>query len=664
MIERHGKLANRPWFHTSFKTKRLRFMVTLLSFLFFTALVAYVSWVKTRNDDHESSSGYFLAGRSLGWLVIAGSLLLTNLSTEQLVGMNGGGFMHGMQLMAWEVWSAIAIVLMALVFLPRYLKGGVATVSEFLARRYNRSVGTLVSVLLLLSLLTNLLPFVLYSGAVFMQEVFGVDQLFGNDPKLSLWVTVISLGVIGSVYAIFGGLKAVAVSDTLNGVGLLIGGAIIPVCGIIALGDRFGDGGFAEGVEHLMTHRPERLNPVVNDESANVPFSTLFTGMLFITTYYWCTNQAIVQRTFGAKSLADGQKGVLFAAVMKLLAPVYVVLPGIIAFHLFCLHQEGGQEYVIDQLPTQPAVLVSYEDDGATRTSVLEQNDEHLVGGLNEMAFADVESRVGESILVGEGEEAKSYTIKQVVAANTIVSSDEAGSAVLLSQGDVSQQLPMTKADKSYGRLAIKVVPDWMLGFFAAVIFGAILSSFNSGLNSAATLFSVDIYKSLFNTQATEAQMVRTGKIFGTVIAIGAISVAPMIADAQDGLFDLMKKLAAFYNIPLLAVVVVGMFSRRTPSFAAWAAVIVGVVFYGYFGFYMDNTVFGYPLHWLHIAGMNFVLLVVVMLAITKFAPREIAWEQPHSEDVDITPWRFATPVGILILIAIGAMYWGMSTLG
>ena len=296
----------------------------------------------------------FLAGRSLGWMVIAGSLLLTNLSTEQLVGMNGGGFQHGMQLMAWEVWSAIAIVLMALVFLPRYLRGGVATVSEFLARRYDRGVGTLVSILLLLSLLTNLLPFVLYSGALFMREVFAIDQMFGENEQMALWATVISLGVIGSIYAIFGGLKAVAVSDTLNGVGLLIGGAIVPLLGIIALGDRFGDGGFSAGLSYLTTHHPERLNPVANDESANVPFSTLFTGMLCITTYYWCTNQAIVQRTFGAKSLADGQKGVLFAAVMKLLAPIYVVLPGIIAFHLFCLHQDNGQEYIIHQLPTQP----------------------------------------------------------------------------------------------------------------------------------------------------------------------------------------------------------------------------------------------------------------------------------------------------------------------
>lgn len=638
-------------------------MATALSFIAFTALVAYVSWQKTRNDDHESSSGYFLAGRSLGWVVIAGSLLLTNLSTEQLVGMNGGGFEHGMQLMAWEVWSAIAIVLMALVFLPRYLKGGVATVSEFLARRYDRRVGTLISVLLLLSLLTNLLPFVLYSGAVFMKDVFAVDQYFTGESaeQNALLVTVIALGVIGSIYAIFGGLKAVAVSDTMNGIGLLIGGAIIPFFGLVELGNLYGDGGFAEGFRHITTHRPERLNPVAMDESANVPFSTLFTGMLFITTYYWCTNQAIVQRTFGAKSLADGQKGVLFAAVMKLLAPVYVVLPGIIAFHLFAVHQEGGQEYVIHQLPSAPAILVVTGDEG--KASVFEQGEDGRVSALGE-SFDALSDRVGETITMGEGESATSYQISDIVPANTIVSRDDAGSAVLLSEGDPRKLLPLSSQDKSYGRLATRVVPEWLLGFFAAVIFGAILSSFNSGLNSAATLFSMDIYKSVFRHEATEAQMVRVGKIIGVILALGSICVAPMIATAGTGLFDLMKQLAAIFNIPILSLVVVGMFSRRTPSIAAWAAVLVGVVFYGYFSLYMNNEIFGHEFHWLHVAGMNFALIVSVMLVITVIRPRESAWEQPYSEDVDITPWKFAVPAGVLILVAIALMYWTMSGLG
>ncbi len=625
---------------------------SLLTFLGFTGLVAFISWRATRRDDHESSTGYFLAGRSLNWIVIAGSLLLTNLSTEQLVGLNGGGLQHGMQVMAWEVWSAIAIVLMALVFLPRYLRGGVATVSEFLARRYDRNVGTLVSTLLLLSLLTNLLPFVLYSGALFMLEVFGVAEFFGGSETAALWATVIALGVVGSVYAIFGGLKAVAVSDTVNGVGLLIGGLMIPFLGIAAIGNELSDGGFLSGVRYLTTHHPHMLNPI-GAESENIPFSTLFTGMLFITTYYWCTNQAIVQRTFGSRSLAEGQKGVLFAALMKLLGPAYLVLPGIIAFHLFSVYRDSGEEHIIHKLPEATAVLVR---DDTGRTTVLEQDGDGRIAELDK-SFTDVVSAQGQQIQSAD----KVWTVERTVPASTVVTRDAGGNEILVGAADAAAYLPLTRADKGYGRLALRIVPPWLLGFFAAVIFGAILSSFNSGLNSAATLFSVDIYKALVNRQASEAQMVRVGKILGTIIAIGAIAVAPMIARASGGLFDLMKQLAAFYNIPLLAIVVVGVFSKRVPSVAAFAAVLVGIVFYGYFGMYAGNQIAGHTFHWLHIAGMNFVLIVAVMLIIGKVAPRETPWVQEWSGDVDVTPWRFALPCGIGILVLIAAMYVTMS---
>ncbi|NNE91714.1 MAG: solute:sodium symporter family transporter [Verrucomicrobiales bacterium] len=543
-------------------------MTTLLIFLLFTGTVGFVTWRATRKDDHDSATGYFLAGRSLTWIVVAGSLLLTNLSTEQLVGLNGGGYSNGMQVMAWEVWSSIAIVLMALVFLPRYLRGGVRTVSEFLANRFSRGVGTLVSIMLLLSLLTNLLPFVIYSGGLFMRDVFEVERLFGGNENAALVVTIIALGIAGSIYAIFGGLKAVAVSDTLNGIGLLIGGLLVPILGLQLLGERLGGGGgIMAGFRYLTENKPEMLNPVAMDEKANIPFSTLFTGMLLITTYYWCTNQAIVQRTFGSRSLAEGQKGVLFAALMKLLGPFYLVLPGIIAWHLFSGNLENG--------------------------------------------------------------------------------------------------------DLAYGALVLEVFQSpLMLGFFAAVIFGAILSSFNSGLNSATTLFSVDIYKNLINRDASEERMVKVGKIFGICVAIGAIAVAPLISKASGGLFDLMKNLAMLYNIPLLALVLLAIFSKRTPAFAVYVGVIVGIVFYTWFGFFQQvpdtglRKFFGYELNWLHIGAINFALIMVIMLTIRYIRPRPEPYEQSHTGDVDITPWKWAKPCGIGVLVLIAAMYLLMSRFG
>jgi len=551
--------------------------MTLIAFLLFTGAVGLITFFFTRRDDHNSSTGYFLAGRSLTWIVISGSLLLTNLSTEQLVGLNGGGYNHGMQVMAWEVWSSIAIVLMALVFLPRYLKGGVRTVSEFLADRYSPAVGILVSLLLLFSLLTNLLPFVLYSGAIFMRDAFNIPSLFGGDRTAALHATIVALGVIGSLYAIFGGLKAVAISDTLNGVGLLVGGLAIPFLGLILLGERLGDGAsISAGLSYLASNQPERLNPVALDESANIPFSTLFTGMLIITTYYWCTNQAIVQRTFGARSLAEGQKGVLFAAFMKLLGPLYLVLPGIIAWHLF-----QGQ---------------------------LESGDQAYGALVNE--------------IFGSGPEGKG---------------------------------------------------SFALGLFAAVIFGAILSSFNSGLNSATTLFSVDLYRNHFRRASSDASMVRAGKVFGSILAVFSIAAAIGISTylriaaeqgKDTGLFDMMKNLAALYNVPLLAIFLVGFFSRRTPAVAAIVAIIFGFAFYAFFGLYLENSLFGLKMHWLHLAGLNFVLLLAIMAAITMIRPLPQPYSQRYTGDVDISPWPLARPIGIGILVLIATMYLALSRFG
>ncbi len=589
----------------------------LISFLFFTGLVAFFSWRATRADDHETSAGYFLAGRRLSWIVIAGSLLLTNLSTEQLVGLNGGAYEHGMQVMAWEVWAAVAMVVMALVFLPRYLKGGVTTVSQFLGTRYDRTTRTIISILLLLSLLTNLLPFVLFSGAIFMREVFGIAQLFGGSESAALWATVAALGVVGGIYAIFGGLKAVAISDTLNGIGLFIGGLAIPILGLYHLGG----GDFGQGIEKISTVYPEKLNSV-GGPADNIPFHTLFTGMILINVYYWCTNQAIVQRTFGARSLEQGQKGLLFAAFMKLLGPFYLVLPGIIAFHMFATMTTGdGRDVVVVKPVAVQSATPGGESDGVQNPTTAES-----------ARFVVVDA---------EGNESE-------------IPASEVPPGVL----------PLSQKDASYARLVGAVLPPWMLGFFAAVIFGAILSSFNSGLNSATTLFSFDLYKGLINPDATDHQTVRVGKIFGTIIGIGAILVAPLIELIGGGLFDAMKKLAALYNIPLLAIVVVGIFSKRAPAVAAIVALVTGFAFYAVFGLALDNTILGHKFHWLDVAGINFAVIVGLMLLITAIRPRETPFQQEYTREVDIQPWKLAMPVGVTVLALVGGIYWFFSRFG
>ena len=388
-------------------------MLTIVSFLLFTGIVGLITWLMTRKDDRTTTGGYFLAGRSLTFPFIAGSLLLTNLSTEQMVGLNGAAFTDGLCVMVWEVMAVVALVFMAWFFLPRFLKSGVATVPEYLEIRFDRQTRVITNIIFLLAYVGILLPIILYTGATAMMGILDVPAMLGNLPDslgvnaetFSLCLIVIIVGLIGSVYALFGGLRTVAVSDTLNGIGLFVGGILITVFALSAIG---GQGGFTSGVETVWTEQRERFNSIGGRDSS-VPFGTIFSGIFLLHLFYWTTNQQIIQRTFGAKSLAEGQKGVLLTGALKLLGPLYLVIPGMIAYSMF-----AGQEL---------------------------------------------------------------------------------------------------KADQAYGLLVNRVLPPALTGFFAAVMIGAILSSFISALNSSCTLFSLGLYKHVLRPGASRAQVVRSGKI-------------------------------------------------------------------------------------------------------------------------------------------------------
>ena len=193
--------------------------MVLVSFALFTGLIAAITYMMTRDDDHASSDGYFLAGRRLTGPFIAGSLLLTNLSTEQMVGLNGAAFSDSFSVVAWEVIAVCALVLMGLFFLPRFLKSGVATVPQFLEERFDQGTRTITTLIFLIAYAVIVLPIILHTGA---RGLNGIQSELGM-----ITFTVLLVGLIGTTYAIFGGLRTVAVSDTLNGIGLLIGGFLI-----------------------------------------------------------------------------------------------------------------------------------------------------------------------------------------------------------------------------------------------------------------------------------------------------------------------------------------------------------------------------------------------------------------------------------------------------
>ncbi|MEC8615987.1 MAG: solute:sodium symporter family transporter, partial [Bacteroidota bacterium] len=428
-------------------------MLIFITFILYTIFVALYSWWKLRKDNLKSQDGYFLGGRSLTGVVIAGSMLLTNLSTEHLVGLNGSSYKNGMIVIAWEVTSALALVFAALFFVPKYLSMGLTTIPEYLEKRYNNSTRTIVALFLMISFILTLLPIVLYTGAINLESIFDISKLLNISKDQGLILTVWVIGIFGSIYAVFGGLKAVAISDTINGYGLLIGGLLVPLIALFSIGN----GNIFEGLKILYNYAPEKFN-VIGSKDSILPFEVLFTGLIINQIYFWSMNQTIIQRALGAKNLAEAQKGLLFTGVLKLFVPVIIILPGIIGFYYF-------------------------------------------------------------------------------------------------------QDTFYENQDMIYPELIKKIFPTTLIGFFAAIVMGAVLSTFNSVLNSTATIFSIDIYKRHINKKVSASKMVKIGKLTSAILAIFAILVAPMVANAPDGLYQLLQQLNGIFFIPIASIMLAGFFT-------------------------------------------------------------------------------------------------------
>lgn len=534
-------------------------LITIVSFIAFTSLVAIISYGVTRKDKMTTSDAYFLGGRSLTAWVIAGSLMLTNLSTEHLIGLNGDAFKHTIAVMAWETTAALAMVLTALYFLPNYLKSGFVTIPQYLSERYDDSTRVIATLLFLFSYIVAILPVVLLFGAAGIESLFDVSENLGISYSQSIWILVWGIGTLGSLYAIFGGLKAVAISDTINGLGFLIVGLMVPVLALMYVGDGDMFAGFSE-----VFHEEHEKFDITGDEPGSfLPFGVLFTGMIVNQIFFWCTNQSIIQRALGAKNLAEGQKGVLIAAGFKLIGPLIIVLPGVIAFHMF-KDVLGPEDYLM-----------------------------------------------------------------------------------------------------AYPMLVKTVLPSALVGFFAAVMVGAVLSTFNSVLNSSATLFSQGIYMAIFNKEATGKQLVFSGRVISIILALAAMIAAPLI-NTDGSLYNYLQKINATFFGPMLAVIMLGFLTKKVSAKAAKIGLLGGpVAFYlltTTFDAEIQNflmTVFNTPdqIHFLHMLAFVFLLTVAVMLIVSKFYPAEKVYVQKYTQDVDITPWKYAKHAGTAISVITVMFY-------
>lgn len=492
----------------------------------------------------ESQDGYFLGGRSLTATVIAGSLMLTQLNALNFVGLTSQAYTGNMASMAWSVTTALPMIFVAIYLMPRYLKQGITTIPDFLESRFNKTTKSIVSFLFLTSYILNLLPPTLYTGALALVRIFDIKNTFGISESAAIWILVWALGLIGAGYAIFGGLKAIAVSDTINGVGLLFGGMAIPVFALAYLGD----GEISVGLQKILTTHTDKLNSI-GSASSKVPFATLFTGMFLVNIYFWGTDQSMIQRTLGAKSLESAQKGVMVAALLKMFTPFMLLLPGIVAFHIY--------------------------------------------------------------------------------------------------QGKV-----FDKPDMVYSTLVSDVLPKPLAGFFAAVMFGAILSTFNSVLNSASTLFAINFVKPYSKKPKTEKELVIIGRNIGIVMAFVSMIIAPFLMYAPEGIFQYFQKVASLFSIPIFTIIIVGYMTRFVPAIAANMGIIFFVAIYALLQFVIKPE-----LHFLHQGFILFIITTIMMLIIGKFYPRKEAFVLPSKDVVNLTPWKHRYIFGIFLTIFMIVMY-------
>ncbi|HTN36043.1 MAG TPA: solute:sodium symporter family transporter [Arachidicoccus sp.] len=305
-------------------------IVTVTSFIVFIAVIILLCWYKTRKHKITSLSNLFLANRSLSFMFIGGGLLFANINTATIIGENELVYTNNMSVMAWGLTSVLAMLIVSEFFMPIYLRTGIATTPDYLEARYDRSTKKIVSLIFLVSYVVNLLPSVLYSGAVAFNGLFHVSTAWNLDYWATLWILIWLMGLAGCLCAVLGGLRAIAVSDTILGAGIFIAGIILPVLGLKFLGH----GDLHAGLTIVLNTKKEHLNSIGSATDA-VPFPTLFTGMLLVNLYYWGTEQYIVQQVLGSKDLASCQKGIVVACFGKILSILLLNIPGLIAVHLF-----------------------------------------------------------------------------------------------------------------------------------------------------------------------------------------------------------------------------------------------------------------------------------------------------------------------------------------
>jgi SSS family solute:Na+ symporter len=661
---------------------------TLDMVLFFVAVVGVIAfgiWQGNKGSDgagHGGAAGYFLAGRGLTWWLVGFSLIAANISTEQFVGMSGkAGDWLGMAIASYEWMAAITLVVVAFVFLPKLLRCGIYTIPEFLEYRYGVFSRTVMAIATLVILVGVPTASVIYSGAKVVSVFFAGHSFLGldlGDLTTGCWI----IGISAAVYVFIGGLKACAWTDLIWGASLILGGAIVMwlAFGVLRTADpneliltkvansqatvedlqdasaweRFkllNDGRDGEAVavtgENLSGGKLHMVRPADDPE---IPWTALIIGLWIPNFFYWGLNQYIVQRTLGSKSLAEGQKGIVFAAGLKLIIPFIVVIPGILCFNLYSkdLRAEAlrKNEVTLTEMTSSKGRPKVYP---ITENFALTDPDKAALVFAHNAAIAKVEpSPLPDSPAAFFT--ANAALLKTVAAANAKLPKEERiGTGTKLIGYDY---------DAAFPTLLRNLLKPGFAWFVLAAIFGAVVSSLASMLNSASTIATMDIVaklgKKLRNSELTQAQLIISGRTCVVLFVLIACLIAPGLGNPKfGGIFTFIQEFQGFISPGILSVYLFGFLVPRTPRYMGWVGIVLNAVLYGALKWMIAPD-----MPFLNRMAVCFGVVMATLLVVTLVKPLAKPVVMPTTDLIALESSKSAKIWGIVVVVATLFLYW------
>lgn len=673
------------------------------NFLDVTVFVAFVAAVVTlgiyKSRHEKTGEDYFLAGRGLSWWLIGFSLIAANISTEQFVGMSGNAASHvGLAIASYEWMAAVTLVVVAFCFLPYFLRAGIFTMPEFLEYRYNGTARTIMAVATIFIYML-LLGSVTYSGALTIRTLAGK---MGYDVSLAAGSLVI--GLIAMAYVVSGGLKACAWADLIQGSALILGGGFIMYFAFDKLGgateaarivdvqtgavaiETLKEG--AGAVERFWDLNKVRMNMFLPGTDSVLPWTALLLGLWIPNFYYWGLNQYITQRTLGSSSLKEGQKGIVFAAFLKLLIPFVIVVPGIIAFNLYATDMKN--EAVADNAPVMakylkanpetklvqvvtspseeavtgwggPELMLAVYPDEATMKAVKVKNP--LVLPLEQSKYASTE--VAQYIVFDTGKDKSWASTFPALAAEVKAYNEKVEKAA--EAADIkpsSEPLIAYKYDTAMGQLLGNVLPQGVgiVGFVLAALLGAVVSSLAAMLNAASTIFTMDIYRKYLRPEASQKAIVFLGRLCVVVFAFVAVMVAPQLGNPKisNSIFTIIQESQGFISPGILAVFAFGLIVRKAPAIAGVLGLVTNIISYGLLKVAVPQIQF------LNRMALCFVLCVGVMTLIRLLMPLAEPVKFEQKTDINLETSNGAKIAGAVVVIITLILYfifspWGLA---